>query len=556
MKLTRTPIATALVLSTLVLTVLSVTGLPASGSTRQVPTIAPGTVLTNTTLGGYSQIDQIDMLSPRLGYALATGSLGHDRFAYYLVRTTNLGKSWTVQSEIAASLERYPIFSDYNPWGNNSSIDFVNARVGYVDGAGGSLDVTSNAGLTWSQITPANGSTSYAVNGATTSVVITTCPSGATTSASSCKSEFVLYPTGSTRPIYSTSVQVPGKHYEPSVELLAAAPHGIDVLNVDAGNFTTARSLRISHDNGRTWAPMANPCATLAIEQLLVATNVTWILSCFRDEGMSQGPGRILRSTNDGRSWSNELNYPGYRPGKPYRPDSPMSLVFSGNDRLLYGVMLNPAGGLSVSSNYGRTWTAERFFGYTGGAPGSVTNFGPTSSLYQVFQGPAFVTRDSRSWKLLPQLSAGRYRDASICTSPDTRVRWRSHVVAGLRYTYLDFTNSGTHVCYLNGMPSIQPRNSRGSSIGPPLTGESSAAGGGFVLLRASGGVANVSVMINPVSGYRPVSNCAPAKASALLISFAPPSHFKYRLGVHNFSVCTTMPNVLLRQVMRGRGRP
>jgi hypothetical protein len=537
-------------------TVLSVTGLPASGATRRAATIAPGTVLTNTTLGGYSQIDQIDMLSPRLGYALATGSLGHDRYAYYLVRTTNLGKSWTVQSEIAANLERYPIFSDYNLGHNNSSIDFVSVRVGYVDGAGGSLDVTSNAGRTWSQITPANSSTSYAVNGATTSVVVTMCPSGATTTTSTCKSEFELYPTGSTRPIYSTGVQVPSKYYEPIVELLAAAPHGIDVLNVDAGNFTTATSLRISHDNGRSWAPMANPCATLAIEQLLVATNGTWILSCFRDEGMSQGPGRILRSTNDGRSWSTELNYPGYRPGKPYRPDSPMSLVFSGNDRLLYGVILNPAGGLSVSSNYGRTWTAERFFGYTGGAPGSVTNFGPTSSLYQVFQGPAFVTRDSRSWKLLPQLSAGRYRNASICTSPDTRVRWRSHVVAGLRYTYLDFNNSGTHACYLNGMPSIQPRSSRGRAVGPPITGESSAAGGGFVLLRANGGVANVSVMINPVSGYRPVSNCAPAKASALLINFAPPSLFKYRLGVHDFYVCTTMPNVLLRQVMRGRGRP
>ena len=556
MKSTRAPIGIALALGALALTVLGVPGMVASGATHQGPTIAPGTVLTNTTLGGYSQIDQIDMLSPRLGYALATGSLGHDRYAYYLVRTTNLGKTWTVQSEIAANLERYPIFSDYNLWDTNSSIDFANAQVGYVDGAGGSLDVTSNGGRTWSQITPANSSTSYALNGVTTSVVITMCPSLATSPASTCKSEFVLYPTGSTRPIYSTPVQVPGQHNEPSVELLAAAPHGIDVMNVNAGNFTTATSLRISHDNGRTWEPMANPCSTLAIEQLLVATNGTWILSCFRDEGMSQGPGKILRSTNDGRSWTTELNDPGLRPGKPYRSDTPMSLFFSGNNRLLYAAMMNPAGGLSVSSNDGRTWTAERYFGYTGGSPGAVTNFGPTSSIYQVFQGPAFVTQDSRTWNLLPQLSAGRYRHAPICTSPDTRVRWRSHVVAGLRYSYLDFTNHSAHACYLNGMPSIQPRTSRGSAVGPPLTGEPSAAGGGFVLLRANGGVANVSVNINPVSGYRPSSSCAPAKASVLRINFAPPSHFTYRLGARDFSVCTTMPSVSMRQVIRGRGRP
>lgn len=555
-KRTSVQFGSVVVGAILTLTTLGIASTLASGTTRHGPTVAPGTVLTNTSLGGFTQIDQIDMLSPHLGYALATGSLGKDRYAYYLVRTTTLGKSWTVRSEIAASLERYPIFSDYNLWNANASIDFANAQDGYVDGAGGSLDVTNNGGRTWSQITPPNSSTSYAVNGATTSVVETLCPLGSATPTSICKSEFDVYPSGATKPTFSTSLLVPGQRYAAKVELLAAAPHGVDVLNVNAGISTTATALRITHNNGRTWSPMANPCASLAIEQLLVSPNGTWLLSCFLDEGMSQGPGRLLRSTNEGQSWITEFNFPIPKPGKSYRADTPMSLFFGGNSRLLYAAYMNPAGGFAVSSNYGRTFSDERYFGNTGGAPGSISNFGATSSIYQVFGGPAFVTRDAHTWKLMAQLQAGPYRQTSICTKHNTEVLWRSHVVAGLRYNYLDFINHGSTTCYLNGVPTIQPTSSSGVAVGPPLTGENSAAGGAFVLLRANGGVANISMGGNPTSGYRPASSCAAKTARALRINFAPPSHFTFEFGASDYSVCTTFPSVFMNQVRPGRGRP
>ncbi|MDE3222823.1 MAG: DUF4232 domain-containing protein [Acidobacteriota bacterium] len=547
--------------ATILVGVLSLTTLllpwiggPAAASQRR--TIPAGTLLTNTSLNGFTQIDQIDMLSPRLGYALATGSLGRGHYAYYLVRTTNLGKTWTVRSEIAANLQRYPVFADYNGANTTNSLDFVNARVGYVNGAGGSLDVTNDGGLTWNQITPANSFSSYAITGATTSVTVTMCPPVGQTATSICKSAFELYRTGSTKPVFSTSIQVPDTHYEPTVELLGAAPHGIDVVNVSVGNVTSATSLRITHNNGRTWRTLANPCATLPIEQLLIASNNTWMLSCFLDEGMSQGPGRLLRSTNEGRTWTTEFNDPLPTSNGPFRSDTPMYLFFSGNNRLLYAVIMNPAGGVSVSANYGRTFTNEHYFANTGGAPGSITSFGPTSMIYQVLGGPAFVTRDSRTWKLMPQLVAGRYRQSSICTKRNTRVSWRSIVVAGLRYVYLDFTNHGANTCYLNGVPTMQPLSSRGNNVGPPLTGENFSAGGDFVLLHAHGGVANVALSVNPVSGYHPASSCALAKVKVLRIDFAPPSRFTYQLNTHAMSVCTTQPSVYMNQVRGGLGRP
>ena len=555
MTVTPARIRPALSLGLLAVVVLLAAGVAASAAPPRVSAASRGARLTSTSLGGFTHIDQIDALSPRLSYAIATGYLGRGHYAYYLVRTTDLGATWTVQGEIAANLNRYPIFSDFSPSASNSSIDFANARVGYVDGVGGSLDVTNNGGATWQQITSPASTTSYAVDGATTTVVTSTCRGGGQATGQRCTNEFALYPTGSAHPLFSTDLRVMQSSYVPTVGLLAAAPDGIDVINVTSDNITTATSLRISFDSGRTWRTMANPCASLAIEQMLVAPDHSWILSCFLDGGMSQGPGKLLRSTDEGRTWTTEENFPRNRAGSAYRPDTPQSLFFSANGRLLYAVELNPAGGLAVSSDFGRTWTPERFLGNTGGWPGSIANFGPSNSIYQVFQGPAFDTSNGYTWKLLPQLAAGRYRGHSICTPTTTTVRWRTHLVSGLRYSYLLFTNDSRRSCYLSGVPEIQPANSRGEAVGPPLTGESGAAGGGNVVL-GPGAVANVSLFLNSVLTYSPIPSCAPAQASQLFVTFAPTSQFKFRLPARAVAVCTATPIVQPGQVTPGRGRP
>ncbi len=101
--------------------------------------VLTGAVLTNTLLGQSTQVDQVDMLSPTLGYALATRYLGHSRYRYYLVRTTNLARTWTLRSEIPSDDDRYPIFTDFGTVDSDPMIDFVSRDVGYVLGRNSAL---------------------------------------------------------------------------------------------------------------------------------------------------------------------------------------------------------------------------------------------------------------------------------------------------------------------------------------------------------------------------------------------------------------------------------
>lgn len=542
----------------LVLLVFGVLSAPKfiAGATSSSLVVPTGTVLTNTTLGGFTQVDEVDMLSAHLGYAIATGALPKGRYNYYLVRTTDLGRTWTVRSEIAANVYRYPIFSDFASNGNDPAIDFVNAQVGYVHLTGGRLELTRDAGVTWGALTVSNSSTSYAVSSSTLSVVSTLCPSSNTGSTSLCKSEFTLYPVGSATPTFSARLATGTKRYEPTVALLAAAPGGTDVINLDTSNFTTPTSLRITHDAGRTWGTFANPCSTLAIEQLIVAPSGQWLLSCFRDEGMSQGPMKILRSADAGKNWRIVVND---TPGQTHVGNlggTPLALFFSGNEQLIYAAIMNPAGGLIASHDGGSTWSAESYFGYTGGAPGSISNFGPTSSIYQVSQGPMFVTRDSRHWTLIPQLPAGPYRQMSICTRKDLRVSWYQVTSGGLHYTYFDFTNTSAVTCYLNGAPVVQPLDANFAAVGPPQTTELNSPGGNFVTLKAKGGVANVSYLTNLPVSKALLATCAPQQAKVVAIDFAPSSHFDLTLESHHFAVCTTQPSVFVSPVQPGRGKP
>ena len=65
-------------------------------STSQPPSVREGSRLTDTTLGTGTQIDTIDMLSSSLGFGVASPS-NEGRGWFYLVKTTDLGNSWTVQ---------------------------------------------------------------------------------------------------------------------------------------------------------------------------------------------------------------------------------------------------------------------------------------------------------------------------------------------------------------------------------------------------------------------------------------------------------------------------
>ncbi len=404
----------------------------APASTADTHAILTGAVLTNTLLGGFSQVDQVDMLSSTLGYALATRYIGNSRYRYYLVRTTDLARTWTVRSEIPSDDQRYPIFTDFGTVDSDPMIDFVNRNVGYVLGPDSSIYVTDNGGLSWQKVVSNNSNSSYGVSGLTTTIVTTKCDTPRTSSTPKCASELTGYKIGSVVPEYSRSIPNSDLSYQDGVALLAVAPDSTQVVNLRTDNWTTRSSLIVTHDDGRTWSQLLNPCSGSLIEQLVVANNGQWLLSCFLDEGSYHGTAKIFRSKDDGATWSTIVDDTAQRDMVGDLGGTPAYFFFSGNDRVLYAALMNPAGGLAVSFDGGSHWSADAALGNTGGSPGSLSDFGPTSSIYQVWQGPMYVTRNNRTWRLLPLLPAGPYKGFPICTSKDTAVSLRRVKAGGL----------------------------------------------------------------------------------------------------------------------------
>ena len=496
------------------------------------------------------------MLSPTLGYALATRYLGGSRYRYYLVRTTDLGRIWTVRGEIPSDDQRYPIYTDFDTVDSDPMIDFINRHVGYVLGPDSSIYVTDDDGLTWKQVVSNNSNSSYGVSGPTMSLVTTKCHTPSASSPQKCTSKLSGYAVGSTVPEYSRAIPDSNLKYQNTVALLAVAPDSTQVVNLNSNDWTTRTSLIVTHNDGRDWSRLLNPCSGSLIEQLIVANNGQWLLTCFLDHGSYHGTANIFRSTDEGAKWSTVVHDTAQRDIVGDLGGTPAYFFFSGNDRVLYAALMGPAGGLAVSYDGGTRWSSDSALGNTGGSPGSLSDFGPTSSIYQVWQGPMYVTRNNRTWRLLPLLPAGPYKGLSICTSKNTTVSLRHVKSGGVDYTYVDFTNDGPTPCYLDGAPNLQPLGVGSAPIGQPVGSELITSNGDFVILKPLGGVADLSLFISPASNFKPRSTCQADSAIALRFDFGFPSSFLLSLGSHPVDACSQVPNLNLNGLKPGLGKP
>jgi len=532
--------------SLIVIATVTVDGV--SGATNTAASLTPsvqrGTRLTDTTLGTGTQIVFVDMLSSALGYGVADIS-NAGRGWSYLVQTNDVGNSWTIRGVLPIRMDEVPLPGAYSSYtaGNAPVIHFVNAQVGYALAQNGPLYVTNDGGTSWSKVKVPGIWPSYVISGTTLSVVSDVCSSPIPTFGPAlCPSDLSQFRVGATTPSSTIVIPAlgPGGKRRAGVALASSTP--VSVIVVEGGSEGTPSSLLETSSAGASWQLLSDPCGGLTVDGLFTSQPSRWLLHCFGDPGMSQGNSQLWSSRSGGKSWSIVVR--GSQAGSDHSRigDVENTLYFNTNHSMLYGALGGAAGGLEYSTDMGAHWSMTKIStNWYGGAPEYVSVFDTTAAIFGIVGGPQYKTLNGTTWTELPLLPAGKYKGKSICTTKEgTNVRLNP-TMTGIPSTTLDFpvvfTNEGSVACYLNGVPSVQPvSGTKRFFIGGVAYPAGGNGRGGFVILKAHGGVASIVVASDRAS-YYPRSECAPKTMTGIRVGFASPSSFY--LSIPNRPICT-----------------
>jgi hypothetical protein len=523
-------------------------------ATGRIPAlrVSPGALLTDTSLGPDTQIVYVDMLSASLGYAVA-GTIPEGAaptHPFYLVRTTNLGRSWTIRGHL-------PI-SGY--WGQDlgtqSVVQFVSSEVGYLWSQDGPLYVTTDAGLTWSKVSTPGIWPTFAIHSSTVSVASEICAKPPPTFGPlKCPSELTQYEVGATKPLRSHLIPARGPAGEWRAARVLSSVSRSTVLVVEGGSEGLQSSLLATTDSGAHWRLVTDPCESLIVAQQFSALADQQFLYCFMGGGMSQGTSELWTSNNSMSSWSLVAKSNEMGSVKGNIGDVSNILYLTNDNSTLLGALGGAAGGLEYSTDLGAHWTfsginSNRY----GGAPEYVSVFGTSGAIFGVQGGAQWVTSNGRRWIQLPQLPAGPYKGLSICTpGRGTSVRLNPTLTGtspGSRDYPVVFENNGDNTCYLNGYPGVQPDSGPSNTvIGQPAFTAGNGNRGGYVILKAHGGTASV-VLESDLASYYSRNYCQPVRMTGIIVTFAPPSRFIVRTP--NRAVCRAFPSVQVSGVVSG----
>jgi hypothetical protein len=322
---------------------------------------------------------------------------------------------------------------------------------------------------------------------------------------------------------------------------------------LEGGTEGSLSSLQETTNAGRTWHSLRDPCEHLTIQQLLTPSTNHWLFSCFLGGGMMQGANKLWSSSDGGRSWTLK-SYSGeqqYYVGNI--ADTWNTLAVSGNGQIIFSAIGGAAGGIETSTDGGHHWTVAPIHANSGGASEFLSAFGPTGAIMGVLSGGLWRTLDGTHWAPL-LLVAGKYKGDSICRSGRgvTVSRGRTGVAAGTSYTAVVFTNNGNQACYLNGVPTVQPvAGVSQTAVGPTALDYSTSGRGGFIVLKAHGGKASVSLGVETAANV-PAKTCLPKSATGITVRFNPPANFYVSLGRSPVAVCTTQPTTEVWGVVPG----
>jgi photosystem II stability/assembly factor-like uncharacterized protein len=495
-----------------------------SATTSSPPTVARGTVLTDTTLGTETQIQQIDMVSASLAYAVASRN-NYSTNWLYLVISTDGAKSWRV----AGALPVAP-FVGQEYLGIDLTLNFLTSSLGYVQESSGPIYVTVDAGETWSLvITPGISPTMVA---SASRVVITSdlCHGKIPYYGPlKCPSELSTYALGathatSTYPIPSASGVGP---WRAAITLAAPSTTSAVVAENDTQPDGPPGVLA-TVDAGKSWRQVDNPCPQLLLQQILV-TRGRWLAYCYLGGGMDQGTSGLWSSTNTGTSWTpvNRANE-----GGNYRGDigDIDQTIYAGTSRL-YSALGGAGGGFTYSDNGGQHWTPLHLPTYFGGGTEFVSTFAASGVVLGEVGGPIYEAIDGTHFVRIGSLPLGRYLGVDLCranTGTTAHLGEFTRGVAPQSFTApIVFTNTSNTPCYLDAVPLVQPEvgHEGASQI---VTTSALTIGGrdGFVYLKARGGTASATFEVLSTSQF-PSVYCAPALMTSLSVLVYPSARFQ-----------------------------
>jgi photosystem II stability/assembly factor-like uncharacterized protein len=511
----------------LIMSVLLVLSLIPMSNIADATTARSWPLLTNVSLGTGTQIDSIDFVSPSLGYGIASNSYeGRSKHAsepFYLVSTMDQATRWRLGPRVPL-----PPTKGAGPY-QVPLVDFVTPSIGYVgeqQGVGGDLQVTTDTGAHWTKLRAPGVDDAFAVSGTTAAVVTVGCHN---VEERNCSAILSLFHDGSATPYESQRIPqlVSGGDSQlyPALTAISATTY----VFVDGQNFGRPSTILETANGGATWLPIPDPCGKIQVNQLLAESTSSWLLACWQDQGMSQGPGSLWRTTNSGVNWSSIRDAINADRGLTNVGVDASVLSYNRNDGIIYGTVYNPGGGLEYSVDGGRSWTYNSDPDMNdGGAAESLATFGSSGAVLDELHGELFRTLNGTSWAALPGLSPGRFRGDPICTARTVSVSQSGRVrdLGGWKEN-LDFTNNSDHACYLYGTPELQKvAGPTRRKVGWPsqYLGDY-GTGSTYVTLSALGGTASVKLQFFP-AGNTPSSGCHPTAVKGVTATFGPGSVF------------------------------